>query len=99
MEHKSDDYIHCDWCSWYSHRSIGKRTRGLGNNRISGYHQNYSIIKIGHNTEKSAGDLSTLTVTGTPDKDITSLFDTNFLPISFILSFSFMKRVRIHWKT
>ena len=28
MEYESDDYTNCDWCSWYSHRRIGKCTEG-----------------------------------------------------------------------
>ena len=35
----------------------GSGTGGLGNKRTSGYHSNYSIVEIGHNTEKSPGDL------------------------------------------
>ena len=41
-------------------------TAGLGNKRTGGDHPNYSIIKIGHNTEKSPGDLRTLSITQTP---------------------------------
>ena len=37
-------------------------TRGLGNKRMSGCHQNYSIIEIGQNTEKNPGDLRRLAV-------------------------------------
>ena len=66
MEHESDNYINCDWCFWYCHQRINKGTGGLGNNRTSGSHTNYYIIEIGQNTEKSPGDLRTLTVTQTP---------------------------------
>ena len=51
--------------SWYSHQKIGIRTVGLGNKRTSGDHPNYSIVKIGWNTEKSPGDLNRLVVTQT----------------------------------
>ena len=34
VEHKSDCHTNCDWCSWYSHQSIIKRTEGLGNIRM-----------------------------------------------------------------
>ena len=44
---------------------LGTVTGGFGNKRKSGDHPNYSIIKIGQNTEKSPGDLRRLTVTQT----------------------------------
>ena len=34
VEHESDNYTNCNWCSWYSHQRIGTTTGGLGNNRI-----------------------------------------------------------------
>ena len=39
------------------------RTGGLGNNRMSRSHPNYSIVEIGQNTEKSPGDMRRLAVT------------------------------------
>ena len=30
VEHKSDDYTNCNWCSWFSHQRIETRTGGLG---------------------------------------------------------------------
>ena len=36
---------------------IGTRTGGLGNLRMGGNCQNYSIVEIGQNTEESHGDL------------------------------------------
>ena len=69
MEHESDVYINCNWCSWYSHRRINKGTGGLGNNRTSGDHPNYSIIEIGQDFEKSPGDLRSLAVNQTLVKD------------------------------
>ena len=60
MEHESDVYTDCNWCSWYIHQSIGTRTGRLGNKRTSGEHPNYSIMKISQNTEKSPGDLRRL---------------------------------------
>ena len=69
VEHESDDYTNCDWCSWYSHQRTGSRTGGLGNKRTSGDNPNYSIVEIGQNTEKSPGDLRRLVVTQTPVKD------------------------------
>ena len=43
-----------------SHQRIGTGNGGLGNKRTSGDHQNYSIVEIGQNTEKSPGDLLSL---------------------------------------
>ena len=65
MEHESDVYTNCKWCTWYSHQRIG----GLGNKRISGDNPNYNIIDIGQYTEKSPEDLKRLPVTQTPVKD------------------------------
>ena len=42
---------------------IIKRTGGLGGQRTSRDHPNYSIVEIGQNTEKSPGDLRRLPVT------------------------------------
>ena len=54
MELESDGDNNCNWCARYSHKRIGKRTRGLGNKRTGGdYPNDNSIIKIGQNTEKS----------------------------------------------
>ena len=66
MEHESDNYTNCNWCSWYSHQRIGTRTGGLGNNWTGGGCPNYSIVEIGQNTEKSTGDMRRLVVTQTP---------------------------------
>ena len=52
-----------------SHQKIGIGTGRFGNKRTSGDHPNYSIIKIGQNTEKSPEDLRRLAVTQTPVKD------------------------------
>ena len=65
VEHESDSYTICSWCSWYSKQRIGKRTVGLGNNMMCGDCPNYSIIEIGQNTEKSPGKLSRLAVSQT----------------------------------
>ena len=46
-----------------------KGTGELENNGTSGDHPNYYIIENSQNTEKSPGDLRTLTVTQTPLKD------------------------------
>ena len=57
MEHESYSDTNCNECSWYSHQRIDTGTGGHGNKRKSGDHPNYSITKIGKNTEKSPGDL------------------------------------------
>ena len=66
MEYEGDDDTNCGWCTWGNPKRIGKGTGRLGNKRTSGDHPNYSIIKIGQNTEKSLGDLRRLVVTQTP---------------------------------
>ena len=69
MEHESDDYTSCNWCSWYSHQRIGTKSGGLGNNRMGGDYSNYSFVLIDQNAEKNPGDLRRLAVTQTPVKD------------------------------
>ena len=66
MEHENDGDTNCNWCFWYSYRRIDKGTGGLGNEKTTGHPPNYSIIKIGQNTEKSPGDLRRLAVNQTP---------------------------------
>ena len=65
MGHEGDSDTNCDWCTWNNHQRIGKGTGRFENLRTNGDHLDYSTIKIGQNTEKSAGDLR-LTVTQTP---------------------------------
>ena len=69
MEYEGDNYTNRDWCFWYSHQRIDKGTGGRGNKRASGDHLNYYIIENGQNTEKSPGDLRSLSVTPTPVKN------------------------------
>ena len=64
-EHEIGGDINCNWWERYSHQGIGKGAEILGNKRISGNHPDYSIIKIGQNTEKSPGNLRRLAVTKT----------------------------------
>ena len=54
VEHESDVYTNCNWCSCHSHRWILKVTGGLGNKRTSEDLPDYYIIEIGLNTEKKA---------------------------------------------
>ena len=65
LEHESVDYTNCNWCPWYSHRRVGSRTGGIGNNATGGGCPNYNIVEIGHNTEKRPWDLRRLAVTQT----------------------------------
>ena len=60
VKHESDVCTNCNYCFSYGHEKIDSRTGGLGNKRTNDDHPNYSIIKIGQNTEKSSGDLRTL---------------------------------------
>ena len=57
MEHEGDGDTNCSWCTWNDPQRIGKGTRRLKNQRTSGNHPDYSIIKIGQNNEMSPGDL------------------------------------------
>ena len=59
----------CNWCSWYSHQKIGKKTKGLSKKKTSGDTPNYSIVEIGQNTEKTPWDLRGLVAAQTPVKD------------------------------
>ena len=46
-----------------------KGTGGVGNLKTSRDHPNYSIVRIGQNTEKNPGHLRRLAVTQTPVND------------------------------
>ena len=69
MEHESDGDTNYNWYTWNNPQMIGKGTGRLENKRASGDHPDYSIIKIGLNTEKSPGDLRRLAVTQTPERN------------------------------
>ena len=60
VEHESDNYTNCNWCSWYSYQGIGIRTGGFGNKGMGRDYLNFSISVIGQNTEESPGDLGDL---------------------------------------
>ena len=68
-EHENDCDTNCNWCAHYCHQRIGTGTGRVGNKRTGGDHPNYSIIKIGQNTEESPGDLKRFAVTQTPVKN------------------------------
>ena len=62
LEHESDGDTNYNWCTWNNSKRIDKETRRLGNKMSSGDHPDYSIIKIGKNTEKSPEGLRSLTI-------------------------------------
>ena len=68
MEHEGGSDANCNWCTWNNPQRIGKGTGRLRNERTGENHPDYSIIKIGQNTEKSPGDLRRLAVTQTSVK-------------------------------
>ena len=57
MKHENDGD---NWCAQNNPQRLGKGTERLRNQRTSGDHPDYSIIKISQNTEKSPGDLLSL---------------------------------------
>ena len=69
MEHEGEGDTNCNWCTWKDPQRFNKGAGRVENQRMSQDHPNYSIVKIGHNTEKSLGDLKWLAVTQTPMKD------------------------------
>ena len=69
LEHESDVYTNCKWCTWYSHWRIIKGTGEPENKRTTGDCPNYYTIEIGQNTEESPGDLRIFAVTQTSVKD------------------------------
>ena len=62
MEHDGDSSL-----GTFPKRMV-KENRRLGNQKTSGDHPDYSIIKISQNTWKSLGDLRRLSVSQTPVK-------------------------------
>ena len=54
MKHEGDSD---NWCVRNNQQNLSKETWILRNQRTSRDHRNYSIIKIGQNTEKDPGDL------------------------------------------
>ena len=68
MEHIGDSDTNSNWCTWNNPQRIDKGTGRLENKRTSGDCPDYSIFKIGQNTEKSSKDLK-LAVIQTPVKN------------------------------
>ena len=68
-EHEYEGDTNWKWHTRYSDQRIDDGTWGLGNKRRNENRLNKCILSIGKNTEKSPGDLRTLTVTQTPVKN------------------------------
>ena len=66
VEQEGDVDSNFSWCIWDNPQSFDKRTGRLRNKRTSRDHPDYSIIKIGQNTEKNPGDLRRFAVSQTP---------------------------------
>ena len=66
MEHEGDGDTNHNWCTWNNLQRLSKRMRGVGNQRMSRDHPNYSIVEVGQKTEKSSGDLRRLAVIQIP---------------------------------
>ncbi len=47
VELEGDDDTNCNWCTWNNPQSLGKRIGKLGDEKTSGGHPDYSIIKFG----------------------------------------------------
>ena len=66
MKYEGEGDTNYNKCSWNNPQMISKGIGRVGNKRTTGDHPEYSIIKIGQNTQKSPGDLRRLAVTQTP---------------------------------
>ena len=66
MVYESDGHTICSWHAWYSHQRIGTGSGGLGNERMSRDHLNFSIVEIGYNTKMSPADLLRFAYCQTP---------------------------------
>ena len=58
IEHEGGDDINCNWCTLEQSPGVWFGEWRIGNKRTGKDHPDYSIIKIGPNTEKSPGDSS-----------------------------------------
>ena len=66
MEHEGDSDTNCNSSGT---QRLGKEPKSFGNRKTNRDHQNYSIVKIGQNIEKSPGDWWRLVVSKSPVKD------------------------------
>ena len=69
MGHEGDGDTNSNRCTRNNSRMISLEAGRTRNQRKSGVLPDYSIIKIGQNTEKGSGDLKRLAVTQTPVED------------------------------
>ena len=69
IEHESNGNTNCNWCTRNGPQKLGKGTGRAGNQRTSRDHRNYTITKVGKNTEKSPEDLSRIVSIQTTVKD------------------------------
>ena len=67
IEHECDSNTNGNLYTWNNPQRIGKETGRHGNKKTRDGHLDYSIIKIGHNTEKSHGDKRILPVVQIPE--------------------------------
>ena len=93
VQHESDDYTNCNWCSWYCHQRIGTRAGELGNNGTGGDNPNYCIVEIGQNTEKSPSDLRRLAITQSPVKNHQLMLMWKTLSLWELNCFPYKKRL------
>ena len=68
MKHEGNDDTNSIWWTQNNRQRLGKCTGRFWIQRASRDHPDYSIVKIGQNTEKSPGDLIRLSITQTPVK-------------------------------
>ena len=68
-KHEGDSDTSCNWCTWNDPQRLSKRVGGVGNQRKSQNHPNYSIVEVSQDTENSPGDLRRFAITQTPVKD------------------------------
>ena len=69
MERESDGDTSDGCCTWNNTQRMGKEIGRIRIKRTSRDYPDYSIIKIGRNTEKSPGDLRRLAVSQPPVKN------------------------------
>ena len=65
VKHEGDGDTDYNWSTWKGPTLLGEKPGGIGNQRKNRDHSDYSIVKIGQNTEKSPGDLRRFAVTQT----------------------------------
>ena len=65
MEHESDADTNYDWWGWNDPQIFCKEAGRVGDRRTSSDIPNYSIVKVGTNSEKSPGDMRKVAVSRT----------------------------------